>query len=88
MSISKTILSEERKKSEYLEKYKMDRQTLVIKSKQFQRKNIHQFSKDITGFKCTSKNNHDPIGFFRELNPLSNFHPYLFQHVGVKYSGG
>ena len=37
-------------------------------------------------FKCTSEELEDCIGFFGELNELSNFHPCKFKVNGITYS--
>ena len=36
-------------------------------------------------FKVTSKEDQDTVGFFGEINPLSNFHPASFQLEGIDY---
>ena len=40
---------------------------------------------DINSFTCTSKMDPDTIGFFGELNPLSNFHYCPFTYQDVEY---
>ena len=42
--------------------------------------------KDISTFKCTSEETEDSIGFFGELNELSNFHPCTFTVNATTYS--
>ena len=36
-------------------------------------------------FKVTTKENETMVGFFGEINPLSNFHPSAFKHDGIHY---
>ena len=46
----------------------------MIKEKHYNRDNIDDLPEDLSGYKITSKEDPDTIGFFGELNPLSNFH--------------
>ena len=36
-------------------------------------------------FKVTSRENENTVGFFGEINPLSNFYPSQFTHDGIQY---
>ena len=50
----------------------------MIKGKHYNRNNIEELPEDLSGYKITSKEDSDTIGFFGELNPLSNFHQSHF----------
>ena len=52
---------------------KMEGTTLKIKGKRYTRENLHQLPEDVSAFASTSKSNDNTLGFFSELNPLSNF---------------
>ena len=46
---------------------------------------LNQIPDELNSFKVTSKENPSTIGFFGEINPLSNFFPASFTHEGVQY---
>ena len=64
----------------------MERDQIVIDGKRYGLRNLHQLPPDLNTFKCTSEESEDCIGFFGELNELSNFHPCKFKINGIKYS--
>ena len=47
---------------------------LVIKGKHYNRDNIEELPEGISGYKITSKEDPNTVGFFGELNAFSNFH--------------
>ena len=57
---------------------KMEGTALKIKGKRYTRENLHQLLEEISAFASTSKSNVNTLGFFGELNPLSNFHVCFF----------
>ena len=46
---------------------------------------MNQLPEELNVFRVTSKENENTIGFFGEINPLSNFYPSSFTHDGVQY---
>ena len=64
----------------------MERDQIVIDGKRYGLRNLHQLPPDLNTFNCTSEESEDCIGFFGELNELSNFHPCKFKINGIKYS--
>ena len=79
------ILSAARKHETYKGKCKMEGSILVIKGRNYTPSNLHELPTEISGFHVTSMFNPDTLGFFRELNPLSNFHCAPFQINGQYY---
>ena len=79
------ILKKARKFEHLRGSCRMDGSTLVIQGKKYTRTNVHQLLERISGFNCTSKSDDEPICFFGELNPFSNFHPCNFEVAGIKY---
>ena len=79
------ILSAARKNDIYKGKCKMEGSTLIIKGRNYTTSNLHDLPTDISGFHVTSKFTPDTLGFYGELNPLSNFHPAPFQINGQYY---
>ena len=65
---------------------RMDKDQVVIDGKRYGLHNLHQLPPDLSTFKCTSEETEDCIGFFGELNELSNFHPCKFKVDGLTYS--
>ena len=64
---------------------KMEGTTLKIKGKHYTRENIHQLPEEVSAFASTSKSNDNFIGFFGELNPLSNFHDGSFEWNDIRF---
>ena len=64
----------------------MEKDQVVIDGRWYGLKNLHQLPSDLSTFKCTSEESEDCVGFFGELNELSNFHPCKFKINGATYS--
>ena len=67
------------KKTEYKRRCRLEDDHLIIKGKTFTRQNINDLPDDISAFKVTNRKDDRTIGFFGELNPLSNFHWCVFK---------
>ena len=76
--VLRPILLAARDKDKYKTRSKMEDDKVVIKGKHYGMDNLDELPSDLEIFKITSKENRDVIGFFGELNPLSNFHPAEF----------
>ena len=74
------------RKGKYRGLCRMERDQVIIEGRRYGLKNLHQLPKDISTFKCTSEETEDSIGFFGELNELSNFHPCTFTVNATTYS--
>ena len=70
----KPILRAANNKSGYRKRCHLEGDCLVIKGKHYSWDNIEELPKDLSGYKITSKDDGSMVGFFGELNPLSNFH--------------
>ena len=81
------ILRAARKNENYRGKCKMEGPALIIKGRNYTSGNLHQLPDDINGYRATSRldENEKVIGFFGELNPLSNFHLTQFNINGINY---
>ena len=92
---SKATESEQRhlrpllKAARHLDKYKkrsrMEGPHLVLDGKHFYRGNLHTLPAELDPFEVTSKSDSNTIAFFRELNPLSNFHEAKFICEGEEF---
>ena len=81
--ILRPILQAAKNKPKYKTRSRMEDDKVVIKGKHYGLDNLDELPSDLEAFKVTSRENQDIIGFFGELNPLSNFHPAEFT-VGDK----
>ena len=79
------ILKQCRRLDDYKGVCKMEGTTLKIKGKRYTRENLHQLPEEISAFASTSKSNDNILGFFGELNPLSNFHVCFFEWNGIRF---
>ena len=79
------ILRFARSKETYRGNCKLDKTTLVIKNKRYNLSNLHELPDDISCFNATSKSTESCLGFFGELNPMSNFYPISLVHNGLKF---
>ena len=81
--ILRPILQAAKNKPKYKTRSRMEDDKVVIKGKHYGLDNLEELPSDLEAFKVTSRESHDVIGFFGELNPLSNFHPAEFT-IGEK----
>ena len=79
------ILKQCRRLDDYKGVCKMEGTTLKIKGKCYTRENLHQLPEEVSAFASTSKSNDNTLGFFGELNPLSNFHVCCFEWNGIRF---
>ena len=64
---------------------KLEADELVIQGKHYTVDKLNKLPSELNVFNLTSKSNESTIGYFGELNPLSNFHLALFTVNGVHY---
>ena len=57
----------------------------MLKGRAYNVNTLNQLLDELNVFKVTSKENESTVGFFGEINPLSNFYPSTFLHEGVHY---
>ena len=74
------------RRGNYMGRCRMEKDQIVIDGKRYGMRNLHQLPADLSTFKCTSEESDNCIGFFGELNELSNFHPCKFKVNGSTYS--
>ena len=79
------ILRAAKKLDKYKDQSRMNYDQVVIQGKDYTLNNLHELPDDLNAFKVSSKSNDDTIGFFGEINPLSNFHPAKFRLNGQQY---
>ena len=74
----KPILKAANTKTSYKRKCHLEGDRLIIKGKHYTRENLSELPDDLSCYKVTSKEDSNMVGFFGELNPLSNFHQSYF----------
>ena len=79
------ILRAARHIENYKKQIRLEKDKVVIKGKDYDMGNIHDLPEDLNAFKVTSKENEYVVGYFGELNPLSNFFPAKFTVNGINY---
>ena len=76
--VLRPILNLAKSKPQYKGKSKLEEDTLVLHGKKYTMKDLDRLPPDLSSFEASSKSNNDTIGFFGELNVLSNFHKAPF----------
>ena len=79
------ILKAARNISEYQSNCRIEDEKLWINGKSYTVETLDQLPNDLNAFNVTSVSNSDCLGFFGELNPLSNFHPAMFTCEGKTF---
>ena len=75
----------QKKLSNYNNQSRLEDDKLVLKGRSYNVNTLNQLPEELNVFKVTSKENENTVGFFGEINPLSNFYPSPFIHDGVHY---
>ena len=71
---------------EYQGLCRLDCDELVLKGKHYTFDRLDRLPSNLNIFGLTSKEDRDTVGYFGELNPLSNFHPTNFTVDGIHYT--
>ena len=74
----KPILKAANNKTSYKRKCQLEGDHLIIKGKHYTRENLSELPDNLSCYKVMSKEDSNTVGFFGELNPLSNFHQSFF----------
>ena len=80
------ILKAARRLPEYQGLCRLDCDELVLKGKHYTFDKLDRLPNNLNVFSLSSKEDSDTVGFFGELNPLSNFHPANFTMNGIHYT--
>ena len=79
------ILRAAKRSSEYKKQSKLEDDKIVLKGRKYGVNTLNQLPEELNVFKVTTKENADTVGYFGEINPLSNFYPATFTYDGVPY---
>ena len=79
------VLKVAKRLSNYKKQSRLEEDKLVLKGRLYNVNTLNQLPEELNVFKVTSKENETTVGFFGEINPLSNFYPSPFIHEGTHY---
>ena len=79
------VLCAAKRLNSYKRQSRLDEDKLVLKGRVYNVNTLNQLPDELNVFTVTSKENEHTVGFFGEINPLSNFYPSSFSHEGVDY---
>ena len=57
----------------------------MLKGRAYNVNTLSQLPEELNVFKVTTKENENTVGFFGEINPLSNFYPSTFLYDRIQY---
>ena len=79
------ILHAAKRLNSYKRQSRLEEDKLVLKGRVYNINTLNQLPDELNVFTVTSRENEHTVGFFGEINPLSNFYPSSFSHEGVHY---
>ena len=79
------ILRAAKRTNEFKKQSKLEDDKIVLKGRRYDVNTLNQLPEELNVFKVTTRENTETIGYFGEINPLSNFYPATFTHDGVQY---
>ena len=79
------ILRAAKRSSEFKKQSKLEEDKIVLKGRRYDINTLNQLLDELNVFKVTTRENVSTIGYFGEINPLSNFYPAPFTHEGIRY---
>ena len=79
------ILKAAKRLPDYKKGSRLEEDRLILKGRPYTVNTLSQLPDELNVFTVTSKENDHCVGYFGEINPLSNFFPAPFQLDGIKY---
>ena len=83
--ILRPYLRATRKLPIYHKKCCLEKDTLILRGISYTKEDLDHLPTELSSFNISSITDNNKFGFFRILNPLSNFHPSNFLHNGNAY---
>ena len=74
-----------RRLPQYYKKCRLEGASLVLKSTSYDINTLHKLPKELNNFNIIIRSNNNILGFFGKMNPLSNFFPCTFTHLGKTF---
>ena len=79
------ILKAAKRLPDYKRQSRLEDDKIVLKGRHYTVGMLNQLPVELNAFKVTSKKDSQTVGFFREINPLSNFYEAPFMYEGTRY---
>ena len=79
------ILKAAKRLTDYKKGSRLEEDRLILKGRPYTVHTLSQLPDELNVFSVTSKEDEHCVGYFGEINPLSNFFPAPFQIDGTKY---
>ena len=79
------ILKAVKRLPDYKRQSRLEDDKLVLKGRPYTVSMLNQLPDELNMFKVMSKEDATTVGFFGEINPLSNFYPLSFTRKGIQY---
>ena len=79
------VLQAAKKMEDYKKYSRLEDDKIVLKAKMYNVNTLNQLPEELNVFKVTSKEDENTVGFFGEINPLSNFYPAPFLYDRIQY---
>ena len=79
------ILKAAKRLPDYKRQSRLEDDKIVLKGRPYTVGMLNQLPDELNAFKVTSKEDSQTVGFFGEINPLSNFYEAPFVHGGTRY---
>ena len=79
------VLRAAKRSNEYKKQSRLEDDKIVLKGRSYSVNTLNQLPEELNVFKVTTRENEHSVGFFGEINPLSNFYPSAFALDRVHY---
>ena len=79
------VLQAAKRSNEYKKQSRLEDDKIVLKGRSYSVNTLNQLPDELNVFKVTTRENEHIVGFFGEINPLSNFYPSAFALDGIHF---
>ena len=79
------VLRAAKRSSEFKKYSRLEDDKIILKGRAYSVNTLNQLQDEVNVFKVTTRENENIVGFFGEINPLSNFYPSTFVYDGIHY---
>ena len=79
------VLRAAKRSSEFKKYSQLEDDKIILKGQAYSVNTLNQLPEEVNIFKVTTRENENIVGFFGEINPLSNFYPSTFVYDGIHY---
>ena len=79
------VLRAAKRSSEFKKYSRLENDKIILKGRAYSVNTLNQLPEEVNVFKVTMRENENTVGFFGEINPLSNFYRSTFIYDGIHY---